>query len=237
VDKNNNPVRNSISGTNTNNSTNFNSNNVNTNKTANNLQQQVARKMTTPNLNNNLNLNQIPSTNTSNSKSTNSYNNFNNNINKENANTNLGNHLFNLLNNNKASKNISEVTNNLSNNNNQNRFPNSYIEAEQKINFNSNSFAQQTNIPIGSSVNNFLANYNSFNKRNSNTSQYSILSKSPSTNEINEEELQKLSERHEKLINKILIEEESYIENHKKHVDSLVEIIREVRKLLTDIRN
>jgi hypothetical protein len=40
--------------------------------------------------------------------------------------------------------------------------------------------------------------------------------------------MQKLSDRHQKLINKILIEEESYIENHRKHVDEMVEILKEV---------
>ena len=44
------------------------------------------------------------------------------------------------------------------------------------------------------------------------------------------ENLEKLNERHEKLINTILTEEEKYISNHKLHIDEIVEIIKSVFK-------
>ena len=42
------------------------------------------------------------------------------------------------------------------------------------------------------------------------------------------ENLEKLNEKHEKLINTILTEEEKYISNHKIHIDEMVEIIKSV---------
>ena len=227
-----------------------------TNNLNNNVQSLVNRKVVSNSNVNNININfnqnqnqiQIGSNQTSNAKSNNSVNNYNQTLNKENTNNNIENQLFNLLNNKTAkTKNTNEVSagnkitnsnpNNLINtalNNNINRFPPQITQVNTQIQQNNQSntlaYPPQANQQGNSNANNFLANYNSFTnkQRNSLTSQASHLSKSPSNNEFSEEELQKLSERHEKLINKILIEEESYIENHRKHIDEIVEIVKEV---------
>ncbi len=144
----------------------------------------------------------VSSNNTSHTKSNTSTNNFV--VNKENTNNNVENQLFNLLNKPKI-QSIPHNNNNFNNN----------------VHNTSNGF---------SNTNNFLNNYNAFTKqRNSYFSQNeSNVSKSPGS-EMTEEELQRLSEKHEKLISKILAEEEGYIENHRKHVDNIVEIIKDVK--------
>lgn len=146
--------------------------------------------------------------------------------NKENTNnTNIENHLFNLLNNKKL-RPVTANQENISNNNMPVRNSNNF-----KISPNQNQQIQsqiQSQIPSNSNATNFVNNYSSFTNRDSFVSQSSNIAKSQSGSELSEEEMQKLSDRHQKLINKILIEEESYIENHRKHVDEMVEILKEV---------
>lgn len=177
-------------------------------------------QLTTPSSNffNNFNTN---SNNTSNTKSNTSINQVTMAKNKENSGNsgnsgNIETQLFNLLNNKKARSNTD-----IGNQGN----------ANMKLN---NVNSNQSN--NSDKLNNFFNNYKAYTTRDSYISQPSQHSVSPVVdNEFNEDELQKLSERHEKLINKILIEEESYIENHRKHVDEMVEIMKEVETIVNYI--
>jgi hypothetical protein len=167
---------------------------------------------------------------------------------KNKENTNIENHLFNLLNN----KKIRPVTANQENvnNNNNTNVPNSnsngFKMSSNQQNSNNSQQMQQMQMQMqmnnqstiigtnpNSTATNFINSYSSFTKRDSVVSQNSNNGKSQmSQAELSEEEMQKLSDRHQKLINKILIEEESYIENHRKHVDEMVEIMKEVTKII-----
>jgi hypothetical protein len=169
------------------------------------------------------------SNNSSNTKSNISQNNIMPNMNiKNKENSNLENHLFNLLNN----KKIKSV---VQGNTSQENVVNSIPSNSNKVNQMSHNFSNHSNNTNNlntttANASNFINSYTSFNKRDSLTSENNNNSvKAPlSQLELNEDEMQKLTERHEKLINKILIEEESYIENHRKHVDEMVEIMKEV---------
>lgn len=46
-----------------------------------------------------------------------------------------------------------------------------------------------------------------------------------------DEDFQKLSNEHENLINNILCEEEAFIASHKSHIDEMVDVIKQVRKI------
>lgn len=57
----------------------------------------------------------------------------------------------------------------------------------------------------------------------------------PSWRALNEQDLQEMSETHEKLIAKILNEEEELISTHKQHIDSIVDIVKEEMLLLNNV--
>jgi hypothetical protein len=221
VDKNMNPVRNSINVAN--NVGNYApSNNINKHVCANNLQNmqnnnKKPTNITTISLTNSMSNSQmLPPQNLLNPSSTNNSNTKSNNSgyqvkNKENTNMNIESQLYNLLNNKNKVKSSNTVNN---------------------INYNDN-YPENNNhnqITKNNLSNNFFNNYNNNFKRDSFTSQNSVsLIRQP---EFSQDEFLKLTERHEKLINKILIEEESYVENHRKHVDEMVEIMKEVKYLI-----
>lgn len=50
-----------------------------------------------------------------------------------------------------------------------------------------------------------------------------------------EGDLQKISEEHERLISKILAEEEDVIAQHRQHIDSMVELVKHEMELLQDV--
>lgn len=47
-----------------------------------------------------------------------------------------------------------------------------------------------------------------------------------------EEDLQILNQKHEQLINIILAEEEDVISTHRQHIDDVVDLVKQVRKIL-----
>jgi hypothetical protein len=51
----------------------------------------------------------------------------------------------------------------------------------------------------------------------------------------NEDDLQKLSLEHEKLINTILTEEEEFINEHRTHIDDVVELVKQEMLLINDV--
>jgi hypothetical protein len=211
-----NPIRSSIGQANFSNSNNLNKNQQQNN--SNNIKKPVGfnnsqSTITINNFNNPSNMTNISnnvnypagSNNTSNTKS-NASNNFQikNKENTNNQSNNIESQLYTLLN---GKKNKNSTLNN--------------SITPQNIN----------QMDFNNSANNFLNNYNQFKNRDS-YSQISNTVSPISRNEFSEDDLQKLTERHEKLINKILIEEESYIGNHRKHVDEMVEIMKDVFNLL-----
>jgi hypothetical protein len=135
----------------------------------------------------------------------------NNNPNKENNNyTNYEANIYNLLN--KSGKGNTVTATNTSNNFNNN----------QTININEVKPSTTTiSLNLQSSRNNnYQAQVNPFN-----------YSKSFMKQPEEEEDLQTLTVKHEKLINRILIEEESYIDNHKCHVTDMYDILQKVKML------
>lgn len=129
---------------------------------------------------------------------------------KEN-NKNIENELFNLLN---RRGNVQGKANMVSSNFNNN--DNNLMKSKSGVTTNTtNSNAHQ-----------FLNEYCSFNQQRNSIA--SIQSKN-TLNMIDEEELQKLSEKHDILIKTILAEEEVIQNEHKKHVDEKVELVKMVR--------
>ncbi|CAG9311923.1 unnamed protein product [Blepharisma stoltei] len=57
----------------------------------------------------------------------------------------------------------------------------------------------------------------------------------PNWRAMNEQDLQEMSETHEKLIAKILNEEEELITSHKQHIDTIVDIVKEEMILLNNV--
>lgn len=51
----------------------------------------------------------------------------------------------------------------------------------------------------------------------------------------NEDDLQKLSQEHEKLINTILAEEEDFINEHRTHIDDVVELVKQEMMLINEV--
>jgi hypothetical protein len=51
----------------------------------------------------------------------------------------------------------------------------------------------------------------------------------------NEDDLQKLSVAHEKLINEILTEEEDFINGHRNHIDDMVDVVKQEMMLINDV--
>ena len=51
----------------------------------------------------------------------------------------------------------------------------------------------------------------------------------------NEDDLQKLSQEHEKLINTILAEEEEFINDHRTHIDDIVEFVKQEMILINEV--
>jgi len=99
--------------------------------------------------------------------------------------------------------------------------------------------------------NNIIANINAFSNNNTNINNY-INKNNKNTNNIinnntsnkskyknivinNEDDLQKLSNEHEKLINTILNEEEDFISDHRKHIDDVVELVKQEMILINEV--
>jgi kinesin family protein 2/24 len=74
------------------------------------------------------------------------------------------------------------------------------------------SFSQNNVLTSNNSVSNYVSKYHNYEIRS-------------------DEDFQKLSNDHEKLINLILQEEEEFIGHHKGHIDDMVELVKQVRKL------
>jgi kinesin family protein 2/24 len=51
----------------------------------------------------------------------------------------------------------------------------------------------------------------------------------------NEDDLQKLSVAHEKLINEILTEEEDFINGHRNHIDDMVDVVKQEMMLINEV--
>lgn len=73
------------------------------------------------------------------------------------------------------------------------------------------SFSQNNVLTSNNSVSNYVSKYNNYEIRS-------------------DEDFQKLSNDHERLINLILQEEEEFIGYHKGHIDDMVELVKQVRK-------
>jgi hypothetical protein len=244
VDKNLNPLRNSSGGSN-----NLNNQQYKTSQSSGN-NNMLNKKNSTGSLNmnfpmtnlsngnsssNNLINNQISNNNFGNQIKDNSLNNPNNNNlnqNIKNKENNLQSQLFNLLN---KDKKVQQANNNNMNynvNNNQMLLQNKKPQQENKMTLNYANLQNNSDLNSNSNnlnnVTNFLNNYTNFSKKDLNVSQPSQKSQI----DTNEEEIHKLTERHKNLIEKILVEEESYIENHGMHLDEMVELFKEVLYLI-----
>lgn len=113
------------------------------------------------------------------------------------------NQLYQPQNNNKNTANIYKI-NNENNINNYGRSNTRQLSAKPNYTSNTNNYTNNT-----SNVNNYVSKYLN----------YEIKS---------DEDFQKLSNEHEKLINTILTEEEEFIGSHKSHIDEMVELIKHV---------
>jgi len=99
------------------------------------------------------------------------------------------------------------------------------IKRDNSPNLNKN----YSNVNINPLSNNFMKN-NGFDLRtNTSNNKY---------NEViirNDDDLQKLSSVHEKLINDILAEEEDFINSHRTHIDDCVELVKQEMLLINDV--
>ena len=77
-------------------------------------------------------------------------------------------------------------------------------------------------------VNNPIDNRTQYNNTNFNLSTNSYISKYKNYEIKSDEDFQKLSNEHERLINEILQEEEEFIGQHKGHIDDMVELVKQV---------
>jgi kinesin family protein 2/24 len=120
--------------------------------------------------------------------------------------------------------------------NNPNKENNNYSNYETSI-FNLLNKSKQTGNPTINQFNNQTININevkpttttiSLNLQSSRSNYQAASFNYNKFKQPEEEDLQSLTIKHEKLINKILIEEESYIENHKSHVNEMYEILNKV---------
>jgi hypothetical protein len=122
---------------------------------------------------------------------------------------------FSSHNNNLNSGNPNQYYNNLKNTNNAGNNQNNYYNQNQ----NPHPSYQSPQISQATSTNSLIKN---------SLSQVST-EKAFNQIEVSEEEFMKLTERRDKLLNKVLVEEESYFQNHRSHFDEMVEIMKEVR--------
>jgi kinesin family protein 2/24 len=140
--------------------------------------------------------------------------------------------LHNLLNRKKPSDQQLQSLMNQNNLNNQNN--NTGKSSVRYIN-NYNSYSYNNN-PNPNNINN-INSINSLNNVSNTNNNLSTARQSMYSNQSNtsrspmvevEDDLTKLAEKHEKLINMILSEEEFYIENHKKHIEDMKELQNKV---------
>jgi hypothetical protein len=167
--------------------------------------------------------------------------------NKENNNyTNYEANIFNLLNNPNFNSNIITKTKQpvqtVGLNNNTNTVVN-INEVKPVSNSNSGGSVTAMSLNLKSSRNNYQNNttnqFNTSTQFNNTCSQFNT-NNFPTKfkqQEEDEDDLEALTQKHERLIKVIISEEESYIDNHKKHVNEMIEVIHGVRLIYLTIGN
>ncbi len=104
---------------------------------------------------------------------------------------------------------------------------NNYNNTNNYFNANSTSTYQSPQLSNIQSANSFQ-NFPSLSKRDSNNLSQVSADKAFNQAELSEEEFQKLTERRDKLLQKVFVEEESYMQNHRSHFNEMVEICKDV---------
>jgi kinesin family protein 2/24 len=92
--------------------------------------------------------------------------------------------------------------------------------------FNNNPKPVQNIKPATTTISLNLQNSRANYQANNQPSTFSLDNKTKPVED--DEDLQELTQRHSKLVNKIIVEEESYIENHKTHINEMFELMQEV---------
>lgn len=213
------------------NNNNSNINISNSNNSNNNLKK-LDNKSTNSNITNHIfNLLNKKSNNNDNNIINNSNNSNNQTLNVNNI-SNSTNNNYVCFNNNQNGRNsdFEDTFNNAFNSNLSN-----FIDNSPKNNTQNNTNRININLLNNNKNNNYNNNVcnSKLNSNNTNTRDFTnkisnTLNKLTSNNFTAQLQEEDLAETHQKIMKRIIIEEESYVNNHKKHIDDMVEIIRNV---------